>query len=79
METHTTLVKGLAFDIIIIETVQQDASGHLFYKAEIRLKNRRGGAQRLLRKTRIPGAASDLRAAVQRQGIRALEALVSAS
>lgn len=74
METKTTTVRGLAFDVVVTETMHEDVGGHLFYKAEIVLMSKRNGARKLVRKTRIPGAAHELVAAVQQQGIRALEA-----
>ncbi len=73
MKTTTTVIRGLAIDVLIIETVHADAVGTLFYRAEILIRERNSGAQRLVRRTRIPGTAKELARAVQQRGVRALE------
>ncbi|MCQ1770370.1 hypothetical protein NOI24_03600 [Neorhizobium galegae] len=74
METKKTLVRGLAIDVIVVETMQSDSLGHLFYVAMIYVRHRRTGAQHLVQRTRIPGTGQALARDVQRRGIRALEA-----
>lgn len=74
METKKTLVRGLAIDVIVVETMHSDSLGHLFYVAMIYVRHRRTGAQHLVQRTRIPGTAQALARDVQRRGIRALEA-----
>ncbi|MDP9559933.1 UNVERIFIED_ORG: hypothetical protein J2740_001103 [Rhizobium nepotum] len=73
MKTTTTVIRGLAIDVLVIETVHTDAVGTLFYRAEILIRERKSGAQRLVRRTRIPGTAKELAQAVQQGGVRALE------
>lgn len=41
METKTTVVRGLAFDIVVVETMSQDARGILFYVATIYVRERK--------------------------------------
>jgi hypothetical protein len=74
MKTTTTTIRGLAIDVLVIETTHADARGTLFYRAEIVIRERKTGAQRLVRRSRIPGAGQELARDVQRRGIRALEA-----
>lgn len=79
MKTTTTTIRGLAIDVLVIETQQQTASGEvLWYVATILVQNRRTGAQRLVRRTRVPGSGRELAKAVQQRGVRALEALAAA-
>lgn len=79
MKTTTTVIRGLAIDVLVIETVQTDAIGTLFYRAEILVRHRRTGAQHLVQRTRIPGTGQALARDVQRNGIRALEAFKKAA
>lgn len=79
MKTMTTVIRGLAIDVLVIETVHTDVVGTLFYRAEILIRERKSGAQRLVRRTRIPGTGQALARDVQRRGIRALEALKQAA
>ena len=73
MKTTTTVIRGLAIDVVVVEIVHSDAVGTLFYRAEILIREHKSGAQRLVRRTRIPGTAKELARAVQRCGVRALE------
>lgn len=73
MKTTTTLIRGLAIDVLVIETVHADAVDTLFYRAEIVVRHRKTGAQHLVQRTRIPGTAQALARDVQRNGLRALE------
>jgi len=75
MKTTTTVIRGLAIDVLVIETMHADAVGPLFYRAEILIRHRQTGAQHLVQRTRIPGSAQTLARDVQRRGIRALDAL----
>lgn len=77
MKTKTTVVRGLAFDVVVTETMHTDGVGHLFYIAAIFLRERKTGAQRLVRRTRIPGSGQSLARDVQRLGLRALDTLTA--
>jgi hypothetical protein len=74
MKTTTTTIRGLAIDVLVIETTHTDAVG-----AEIMIRERKTGTQRLVRRSRIPGAGQALVRNVQRNGIRALEAFERAA
>lgn len=73
MRTKKTLIRGLAIDVLVIETTQSDAAGTLFYFAEIHVREKRTGTEKLVRRTRIPGTAKELAQVVQQRGVRALE------
>lgn len=77
MKTMTTIIRGLAIDIVVIETTQADAVGILFYYAEIFARDRRTGMQHLVRRTRIPGTGKELAQSVQQHGVRALAGLAT--
>lgn len=79
METKKTLVRGLAIDVIVVETMHTDAIGTLFYVAMIYVRHGRTGAQHLVQRTRIPGTAQALARDVQRRGLRALETFKQAA
>ena len=73
MKTTTTVIRGLAIDVLVIETTQTDAMGTLFYRAEILIRHRKTGAQHLVQRTRIPDSGQALARDVQKRGLRALE------
>lgn len=77
MNTTTTTIRGLAIDVLVIETMHTDAVGVLFYIAEVVIRERKTGAQRLVRRSRIPGTGRELAIAVQQRGLRALNALTA--
>lgn len=79
METKKTLIRGLAIDVIVVETMHTDAVGTLFYIAMIYVRHRKTGAQHLVQRTRIPGTGQALARDVQRKGLRALEAFKQAA
>lgn len=79
MKTTTTVIRGLAIDVLVIETVHADAVGTLFYRAEILVRHRRTGAQHLVQRTRIPGSAQALARDMQKRGLRALETFKKAA
>lgn len=79
MKTKTTVIRGLAIDVLVIETVHADVVGTLFYRAEILIRERKSGAQHLVRRTRIPGTGQTLARDVQKRGLRALETLKKAA
>lgn len=79
METRKTIVRGLAIDVIVVETMHADSIGHLFYVAMIYVRSRKTGAQRFLQRTRIPNSGQALARDVQRRGMRALETFSTAT
>lgn len=74
MDTKTTTIRGLAFDVVVVEISHQDERGVLFYSAQVLIRERKTGAQRLVRRTRIPGSGEVVARDVQRLGVRALDA-----
>ena len=79
METKKTLIRGLAIDVIVVETMHADAVGTLFYIAMIYVRHRKTGAQHLVQRTRIPGTGQALARDVQKRGLRALETFKQAA
>ena len=77
MKTTKTLIRGLAIDVLVVETMQTDAAGMLFYIAEIHVRERKTGTEKLVRRTRISGAGQELTRAVQQLGVRALNHLAA--
>ncbi len=77
METKTTIIRGLAFDVLVSETKQMDARGILFYRAVVIIREHRTGVEREIRRSRIPGAGAALARDVQRLGVRALDKLTA--
>ncbi|TDX76234.1 hypothetical protein EDE05_117116 [Neorhizobium sp. R1-B] len=75
MKKKKTLIRGLAIDVLVIETMQTDAVGMLFYIAEIHVRERKTGTEKLIRRTRVPGSGEALARDVQRLGVRALDHL----
>ncbi|WP_107340862.1 hypothetical protein [Agrobacterium pusense] len=78
MKKTTTVIRGLAIDVVVVETTQADMTGILFYYAEIFTRERRTGIRHLVRRTRIPGSGKELAEAVQQRGVRALDTVVKA-
>ncbi len=76
MKTKKTIIKGIAIDVLVIETTHRDVRGTLFYRAEIFVREKKTGIERLVRRTRLPGSAAELARAVQQHGVRVLEGLV---
>lgn len=77
METTTTIIKGLAVDVIITETTHRDTRGILFYLATITVRSRKTGVEKIARRSRLPGAGKAIARDVQRLGVRALDRLAA--
>jgi len=77
MDTTKTLIRGLVFDVIVVETTHTDTVGTLFYVAMIYVRHRKTGAQRLVQRTRIAGTGQSLARDVQKRGLRALESFTA--
>lgn len=77
MQTTTTTIRGLTFDVLVTETTHRDAHGILFYLAVIAVRSRKTGVEREVRRSRLPGAGKTLAHDVQRLGVRALDALAA--
>lgn len=77
METTTTTIRGIAFDVLVTETTHRDARGVLFYLAVIAIRSRKTGVEREVRRSRLPGAGKELARDVQRMGVRVLDRLAA--
>lgn len=76
METKTTTIRGLAIDVVVVETTHTDITGAaLWYFATISIRERKTGVEKLVRRTRVPGSGKALARDVQRLGLRVLDRL----
>ena len=74
MKTKTKIFRGLTFDIMVDEAEAMDASGgRLWYLAAIYIREHGQQQRHLVRKSRLPGAAEELAAAIRRDGLRAFD------
>ncbi|TCQ07670.1 hypothetical protein C8J34_104131 [Rhizobium sp. PP-F2F-G36] len=72
MTTKLTTIPGLTFDLIIEEVNVRSLNGGLIcYFATIYKKDRDSSIRRLIRRSRLPGAAADMTREIQQDGIRA--------
>ncbi|MGX5722826.1 hypothetical protein [Shinella zoogloeoides] len=73
MAIKTTTIKGLAFDLLIEEVNERTKAGGLIcYLASIYRVEKGTGAKQLIRRSRLVGAADEMRREYERDGIRAL-------
>lgn len=71
MQISTTVIPGLSFDLVIEEINHRDFEGHyLCYLASIYCQNRGTAVRRLVRRSRLPGAADVMRREIERNGIQ---------
>lgn len=71
-----TVIQGLTFNLVIEEVNERDPRGHVIcYLASIYKQDRATCAWRLLRRSRLPGAAAEMTREIQRDGIRAFRRL----
>lgn len=76
MEIKRTTIPGLTFSIIVEEVNQRDPVGGLIcYVALVYKVDPKTSTRHLLRRSRIPGAADQLRREFQRDGLRAFHRL----
>jgi hypothetical protein len=77
MKTTITKIKGLTVNIIIEEAHHSDPHGGVIcYVATIYIQPHGSAEKRLVRKSRLPGAAAELRKEIQRDGLRAFDRLL---
>lgn len=71
----TTIIRGLSFDLLIEEVHDQDATGSLLcYLASIYIRPKGSNLKRLVRRSRLPGAADHLQGEIKKNGIRVFNA-----
>lgn len=74
MKQTITKIRGLTVNIEVVEITQNDASGGtLWYFAAIYVQPHGSAERKLVRKSRLPGTATALKAEIQRDGIRAFD------
>lgn len=74
MRQTITKIKGITVNIIIEETHHQhEKAGLICYIAAIYIQKHGSAEKRLVRKSRLPGAADTIRQEIQRKGIRAFD------
>lgn len=76
MQIKTTTIPGLTFAVEIEEVNHRDPLGGLIcYLASLYRLDPKTRARHLVRRSRIPGSASDMKREFQRDGIRAFRCL----
>ncbi len=76
MRQTITRIRGLTVNVIIEEVHHQHATGGLIcYIASIFIQPHGSTEKRLVRRSRLPGAAEELRKEIQRDGLRAFHRL----
>ena len=76
MTIKTTLFTGLTFNVLVEEFNDRDAAGHLSgYLASVYTQDKATTARRLVRRSRLPGAADAMRGEIERDGIQAFRRL----
>lgn len=74
MRQTITRIRGLTVNIEVVEVCQTDANGGtIWYHAAIYIQAHGSTEKRLVRRSRLPGAAAELRREIQRDGIRAFD------
>lgn len=74
MRQTITRIRGLTVNIEVVEVCQTDANGgFLWYYAAIWIQKHGSAEKRLVRRSRLPGAAAELKKEIQRDGIRAFD------
>ncbi|MFS8054010.1 hypothetical protein QD357_14340 [Rhizobium sp. BR 317] len=76
MKQTITKIRGLTVNIEIVEVCQMDQNGGILcYVAAVYVQMHGTTEKRLVRKSRLPGAAAALKVEIQRNGIRAFREL----
>jgi hypothetical protein len=76
MKINTTTIPGLTFSVQVEEVNHRDQFGGLIcYLASLYRLDPKTQARHLVRRSRIPGAAAEMRNEFQRDGIRAFRRL----
>lgn len=78
MAIKRTTIRGLAFDLLIEEVNERTSAGGLIcYLASVYRVEKATGARTLIRRSRLPGAADEMRREYKRDGIQALRRLAA--
>lgn len=72
MAVNTTLIPGLTFNLMIEEVNERAPCGGLLcYVASVYAVEKTTSVRRLIGKSRLPGAADEMKREIQRDGIQA--------
>lgn len=78
MRQKITKIRGLTVNVEVVEVHQQDTQGGtLWYYAAIYMQAHGSADKRLVRKSRLPGAAAALKAEIKRDGLRAFDRMAT--
>lgn len=78
MRQTITRIRGLTVNVIIEEVHHQHEKGGLIcYIASIYVQPHGSAEKRLVRRSRLPGAAAALKAEIRRDGLRAFDRLAT--
>lgn len=76
MRRTITKIRGLTVNIEIVEMAEADANGStIWYHAAIFVQQHGSAERKLVRKSRLPGAAAEIRREIQKDGLRAFDRL----
>ncbi|WLD95803.1 hypothetical protein PX860_09435 [Agrobacterium leguminum] len=76
MRQTVTRIKGLTVNIEVVEMSHADNNGGILcYVAAIYIQRHGSTEKRLVRKSRLPGAAAELKREIQRDGLRTFDRL----
>ncbi len=79
MTVKTTIIRGLAVDILIEEFDDRDARGQLNgYVATIYRLDKKASSRTLIRRSRLPGAASEIEREIRADGLQTFRRLTQA-
>lgn len=79
MTVKITIIKGLAVDILIEEFDDRDARGQLnAYVATIYTQDKKASSRTFIRRSRLPGAASEIEREIRIRGLQAFRRLTQA-
>ncbi|MQB35695.1 hypothetical protein DXT97_02530 [Agrobacterium tumefaciens] len=74
MRQTITRFRGLTVNVEVLEVHQQDANGGtIWYYAAIYIQRHGSAQKKLIRKSRLPGAAAELKKEIQKDGLRAFD------
>lgn len=74
MKRTITKIRGLTVNIEVVEIDHRDQNGGILcYVAAIYIQAHGSAEKRLVRKSRLPGAAAELKREIQRDGIQTFD------
>ncbi|MDX0409910.1 hypothetical protein GOC69_03500 [Sinorhizobium medicae] len=78
MRQTITRIRGLTVNIEVVEVCQTDQNGGILcYVAAIYVQAHGSTERKLIRKSRLPGAAAELRKAIQKGGLQTFRNLTT--